>query len=86
MPAERPSRGQGSYKKLINDPFEAVDEALEGFVAAHADVVRLAAPRVVARRSAAVTGTPSPGPREPRFRWVPRRSTRLASVRPAPAL
>jgi dihydroxyacetone kinase len=38
-------------KKLINDPFDAVDEMLEGFVAAHADVVRLAAPRVVARRT-----------------------------------
>ena len=37
-------------KKLINDPFDAVDEMLEGFVAAHADLVRLAAPRVVARR------------------------------------
>ena len=53
MPAERPG-GRGSYKKLINDPLEAVDEALEGFVAAHADLVRLAAPRVVARRTAAV--------------------------------
>ncbi len=38
-------------KKLINDPFEAVDEMVEGFVAAHAEVVRLAAPRVVTRRS-----------------------------------
>jgi dihydroxyacetone kinase len=38
-------------KKLINDPFDAVDEMLEGYVAAHADVVRLVAPRVVARRS-----------------------------------
>ena len=38
-------------KKLINDPFDAVDEMLEGFVAAHADLVRLAAPRVVARRT-----------------------------------
>jgi Dihydroxyacetone kinase len=37
-------------KKLINDPFEVVDEALEGFVAAHADLVTLAAPRVIARR------------------------------------
>jgi phosphoenolpyruvate---glycerone phosphotransferase subunit DhaK len=36
-------------KKLINDPFDAVDEMVEGFVAAHADVVRLAADRVVAR-------------------------------------
>ena len=38
-------------KKLINDPFDAVDEMLDGFVAAHAGVVRLAAPRVVARRT-----------------------------------
>ena len=37
-------------KKLINDPFDAVDEMLEGFVAAHAGLVRLGAPRVVARR------------------------------------
>ncbi|HEX7263544.1 MAG TPA: dihydroxyacetone kinase subunit DhaK, partial [Candidatus Dormibacteraeota bacterium] len=40
-----------SYKKLINDPFEAVDEALEGFVAAHADMVAFAEPRVVVRRT-----------------------------------
>jgi dihydroxyacetone kinase len=39
-------------KKLINDPFDAVDEMLDGFVAAHADVVRRAGPRVVARRDA----------------------------------
>ncbi|HEY2887079.1 MAG TPA: dihydroxyacetone kinase subunit DhaK, partial [Candidatus Limnocylindrales bacterium] len=37
-------------KKLINDPFDAVDEMLEGFVAAHASIVELAGPRVVARR------------------------------------
>jgi dihydroxyacetone kinase len=36
-------------KKLINDPFDAVDEMLEGFVAAHEDVVRLVGDRVVAR-------------------------------------
>lgn len=41
------------YKKLINDPFDAVDEALEGFVAAHADIVELAEPRVVVRRARA---------------------------------
>ncbi len=39
----------GVRKKLINDPFDAVDEMLEGFVAAHGDVVRLADERVVAR-------------------------------------
>jgi dihydroxyacetone kinase-like protein len=39
------------YKKLINDPFDAVDEALEGLVAAHADVVAFAEPRVVVRRN-----------------------------------
>ncbi len=41
------------YKKLINDPFAAVDESLDGFVAAHADIVALAEPRVVVRRSPA---------------------------------
>jgi dihydroxyacetone kinase-like protein len=41
------------YKKLINDPFAAVDESLEGFVSAHADIVALAEPRVVVRRSPA---------------------------------
>ena len=38
-------------KKLINDPFDAVDEMVEGFVAAHGDVVRLVGERAVARRS-----------------------------------
>ena len=41
---------RGFYKKIINDPFDAVDEALEGFASAHADLVTLAAPRVIARR------------------------------------
>ncbi len=41
-----PSRGV--LKKLINDPFDAVDEMVEGFVAAHADIVRLVGERVVA--------------------------------------
>jgi dihydroxyacetone kinase-like protein len=41
------------YNKLINDPFDAVDEAIEGFVAAHSDVVELAEPRVVVRRTRA---------------------------------
>jgi dihydroxyacetone kinase-like protein len=39
-------------KKLINDPFDAVDEMVEGFVAAHADLVRLIGERVVARQPA----------------------------------
>lgn len=43
-------------KKLINDPFDAVDEMVEGFVAAHADVVRLVGERAVARH-------PAPGPK-----------------------
>ena len=43
-----PSRGV--LKKLINDPFDAVDEMVEGFVAAHADIVRLVSERVVARQ------------------------------------
>lgn len=44
---------QRMFKKLINDPFEAVDEALEGFVAAHSDKVAMIERRVVARRTAA---------------------------------
>lgn len=40
---------RGVLKKLINDPFDAVDEMLDGFVGAHADVVRLVGERVVAR-------------------------------------
>ena len=40
---------RGIRKKLINDPFDAVDEMVEGFAAAHADVVRLVGERVVAR-------------------------------------
>jgi dihydroxyacetone kinase len=40
---------RGVLKKLINDPFDAVDEMLEGFVGAHADVVRLVGGRAVAR-------------------------------------
>jgi phosphoenolpyruvate---glycerone phosphotransferase subunit DhaK len=44
-------------RKLVNDPFAVVDEALEGFVAAHAELVTLAAPRVVARRD------PAPAPK-----------------------
>jgi dihydroxyacetone kinase len=42
---------RGVRKKLINDPFDAVDEMLDGFVAAHADIVRLVGERVVARIS-----------------------------------
>lgn len=52
--ASAEERPRGRYKKLINDPFDAVDEALEGFVAAHAAMVALAEPRVVIRRAAAV--------------------------------
>ncbi len=39
----------GARKKLINDPFDVVDEMLEGFVAAHGGLVRLVGERVVAR-------------------------------------
>ncbi len=39
-----------AYKKLINDPFDVVDEGLEGFVGAHAQLVAMAGPRVVVRR------------------------------------
>ncbi len=50
---QQPEVSRGVLKKIINDPFDAVDEMLEGFVAANADLVRLAAPRVVARRTPA---------------------------------
>lgn len=40
---------RGVLKKIINDPFDAVDEMLDGYVAANSDLVKLAAPRVVAR-------------------------------------
>jgi dihydroxyacetone kinase len=43
------------FKKLINDPFDAVDEALEGFVGAHADIVAFAEKRVIVRRSPAAS-------------------------------
>jgi dihydroxyacetone kinase-like protein len=36
-------------KKLINDPFDVVDEMLEGFLAAHSDIVRMPTARVIAR-------------------------------------
>jgi phosphoenolpyruvate---glycerone phosphotransferase subunit DhaK len=49
-PAGTPRRG---FKKLINDPFDAVDEAIEGFVAAHAGMLAFAEPRVVIRRTPA---------------------------------
>jgi dihydroxyacetone kinase len=39
----------GTINKLINDPADIVDELLEAFVAAHQDIVVLAAPRVVGR-------------------------------------
>ncbi len=43
-------------KKLINAPEALVDESLAGFVAAHADLVRLEPPNVVVRRDAPRAG------------------------------
>jgi dihydroxyacetone kinase-like protein len=43
-------------KKLVNDPEAVVGEALEGLVAAHPDLVRLAEPQVVVRRDPARRG------------------------------
>jgi dihydroxyacetone kinase-like protein len=44
-------------KKLINEPDNVVDDALRGFAAAHADLVRVSyAPRYVARADAPVRG------------------------------
>ncbi len=42
-----------TFKKLINDPFNVVDEALEGFVAAHSELIALRERRVVVRRNPA---------------------------------
>ncbi len=42
-----------TFKKLINDPFDVVDEALDGFVAAHTQLIALHEPRVVVRRTPA---------------------------------
>lgn len=53
MATTQPVPQRGYHKKLINDPFAVVDEALDGFVQAHAELVRLAAPRVIARRTPA---------------------------------
>jgi phosphoenolpyruvate---glycerone phosphotransferase subunit DhaK len=50
MSAEPSSRG---FKKLINDPFDAVNEAIEGYVTAHAATIALTEPRVVVRRNPA---------------------------------
>jgi dihydroxyacetone kinase len=50
--AQQAGAYHGVLKKIINDPFDAVDEMLDGFVSANADLVRLATPRVVARREA----------------------------------
>lgn len=45
-------------KKIINDPATVTDEALAGFAAAHADLVRVSTdPVYVARADAPVTGT-----------------------------
>ena len=48
---------RGHYKKLINDPFDAVDEALEGFAGAHADLVTLAGPTVALTISRSITAS-----------------------------
>jgi dihydroxyacetone kinase len=46
---------RGVLKKIINDPFDAVDEMLDGYTAVHPDLVRRATPRVVARAKAPAT-------------------------------
>src|SRR5438552_7802714 len=42
-----------TFTKLINVPFDVVDEALDGFVYAHSSLIALHEPRVVVRRSPA---------------------------------
>lgn len=53
--AARDEAYHGVLKKIMNAPADAVDEMLDGFAAAHAELVRLAAPRVVARRHPAAS-------------------------------
>jgi dihydroxyacetone kinase len=43
-------------KKLINDPFDATEEMVEGFCAAHDDMIRRAGRRAIARLDAPVRG------------------------------
>ncbi|MCX7938495.1 MAG: dihydroxyacetone kinase subunit DhaK, partial [Thermoflexales bacterium] len=43
-------------KKLINDPFDFVEEMLEGFCLAHDDLIRRVGRRAVARKDAPIPG------------------------------
>jgi dihydroxyacetone kinase-like protein len=43
-------------KKLINDPFDVVEEMMEGYCEAHADLVRRVGLRAIARRDAPTRG------------------------------
>jgi len=43
-------------KKLINDPFDAVEEMVEGFCAAHGDLIRRVGRRSIARLDAPIQG------------------------------
>jgi phosphoenolpyruvate---glycerone phosphotransferase subunit DhaK len=43
-------------KKLINDPFDVVEESLEGFLLAHEDVVKRVGRRAIARVDAPIAG------------------------------
>jgi dihydroxyacetone kinase-like protein len=54
---KQPEPRSPAVKKLINDPRAVVDESVEGFGLAHADLVRVnAEPKYVARRDAPVVG------------------------------
>jgi phosphoenolpyruvate---glycerone phosphotransferase subunit DhaK len=43
-------------KKLINDPFDFVEEMLEGFCAAHDDLIKRVGRRAIARLEAPIMG------------------------------
>lgn len=43
-------------KKLINDPFDFVEEMLEGFCAAHDDLIKRVGRRAIARIDAPIPG------------------------------
>lgn len=43
-------------KKLINDPFDVVEEMTEGYCSAHADLIKRVGRRAIARRDAPIAG------------------------------
>lgn len=69
---------RGLYKKLINDPLQVVDEALEGFFGAHSGLVTFAGYVGRGFADAAACGNVFASP--------PRRSSSMRSGRRPPAV